>query len=178
MAGWLVRTLKEAEAQKPGGYRTVFETVLGPWESPEEVSRTKAALAAADTFEKAVKMVEDLYPVYDELARLYALPWKEFDARYPELDKRIKAENKIAALLLPALEKVSASQRRNQALRALMRAAITIVQGGAEKAKESRDPFGDGPFEYRAFDGGFELKSKFQFKGNPVTLAVGREMRQ
>ena len=77
--------------------------------------------------------------------------------------------------MLPALEKVSASQRRNQAQRALMRAAIMIVQGGAEKTKETRDPFGDGPFEYRAFDGGFELKSKFQFKEKPVTLIVGKE---
>ncbi len=56
-----------------------------------------------------------------------------------------------------------------------MRAAITIVQGGAEKAKETRDPFGDGPFEYRPFDGGFELRSKFRFKDVLVTLTVGKK---
>jgi hypothetical protein len=177
MAGWLVRKLKEAEAQKAGSYKSVFEAVLGPQESKEEESRTKAAIEAADTFEKAVKMVESLYPVYDELARLYALQPKEFDAKYPEYDRRIKADNQMAALLLPGLSKVSASQRRNQAQRALMRAAISIVQGGPEKAKETRDPFGDGTFEYRPFEGGFELKSKFQFKDAPVTLLVGEEKK-
>jgi len=34
------------------------------------------------------------------------------------------------------------------------------MQLAAEKLKDSKDPFGDGPFEYRALDKGFELKSK------------------
>ena len=53
------------------------------------------------------------------------------------------------------------------------RAALAIVQGGPDKLKDSKDPFGDGPFQYRALDKGFELKSKLLVKGQPLTLTVG-----
>ena len=73
--------------------------------------------------------------------------------------------------------KAAASERRNLTQRTLFRAAINVVQGGPEKVKETMDPFGDGPFEYRAFDGGFELKSKFKYKDQQFTLTVGRETK-
>jgi hypothetical protein len=38
---------------------------------------------------------------------------------------------------------------------------------------DTKDPFGNGPFEYRILDKGFELKSKLLFKGQPLTLSVG-----
>jgi hypothetical protein len=168
----MIRQMKELEARKAGSYKEVFQ--LGMSESPEDKARTQRVLDAADTFEKAVKMIEDLMPVYDDLVKLYGRPAKEFDAEYPAYAKKAAAANPVAALLLPAMQNVAAAERRNLTQRALLRSAITIVQGGAEKAKETMDPFGDGPFEYRAFDGGFELKSKFVYKGNPVTLTVGQ----
>src|SRR5262245_2562587 len=179
MAKWLIRKLKEAESRKAGSYKEVFHEVLGIGisENPQDKARTQRVIDAGDTFEKAVKMLDDLMPVYDELVRIYALPAKEFDAQYPAYHKQTAEANPAAALLMPALEKVAASERRNRTQRALFRAAISIVQGGADKVKETMDPFGDGPFEYRAFDGGFELKSKYVYKGQPVTLTVGRETR-
>ena len=57
---------------------------------------------------------------------------------------------------------------------ALFQAALAVVRGGPDKLKEIKDPFGDGPFEYRALDKGFELKSKLLASGKPVTLVVGR----
>ena len=61
---------------------------------------------------------------------------------------------------------------------ALFKAAIAVVQGGPDKLKDIKDPFGDGPFEYRALDKGFELKSKLLFKGQPVTLTVGKGKKE
>jgi hypothetical protein len=174
MAKWLIRKLKEAEERKPGSYKEVFQMVIGPPESPEDKGRLKALMDAADTFDKATKMFEDLMPVYDELVRLYGLPAKEFDAEYPAYYKKAAAANPAAGLLMPAMQNVAAAERRNLTQRALFRAAINIVKGGPEKVKETMDPFGDGPFEYRAIEGGFELKSKFKFKGQPVTLTVGQ----
>ena len=56
----------------------------------------------------------------------------------------------------------------------MLKAAIAIVQGGQEKLKDSKDPFGSGPFEYKpAEGGGFELRSKLTIKDGPVTLRVG-----
>jgi hypothetical protein len=174
MAEWLIRKLKEAEANKSGTYREVLESLIGPAESKEVAAANERLMKTVDSFAKAIKLTEDLLPMYDELARLYSLPAKEFDVKYPPFDKEAKGGNAMAALLLPAINNVAAAQRRNQTQRALFRAAIDIVHGGSEKAKATKDPFGDGPFYYRAFEGGFELKSKFQFKGNPVTLTVGQ----
>jgi hypothetical protein len=71
------------------------------------------------------------------------------------------------------MDKYVAAQRRSQAQMAILKAALAVVQGGPEKVKEFRDPFGDGSFEYRRLDTGFELKSKLLFKDQPVTLTVG-----
>jgi len=57
---------------------------------------------------------------------------------------------------------------------ALFKVALAVVQGGPEKLNGIQDPFGDGPFEYRPLDNGFELKSKLVIKDHPVTLTVGR----
>jgi hypothetical protein len=65
-------------------------------------------------------------------------------------------------------------QRRHQAQDALFRAAVLVVQEGADKLKDVPDPFGAGPFEYRATAGNaFELKSKLLFDMKPVSLMVG-----
>ena len=40
------------------------------------------------------------------------------------------------------------------------------------------DPFGDGPFEYRALAKGFELKSKLLDKGQPLMLKAGQEKKE
>jgi hypothetical protein len=53
-------------------------------------------------------------------------------------------------------------------------AAIAVAEGGPEKLKDITDPFGAGPFEYKALDKGFELKSKLLFEGKSVTLTAGQ----
>ena len=59
--------------------------------------------------------------------------------------------------------------------RALFRAALAVANGGPDKLKEAqyRDPFGTGPFEYRARPQGFELVAKLTVRGEPVKLTVG-----
>ena len=67
-----------------------------------------------------------------------------------------------------------AAKRRADA-RLALKAAVAVVRDGPDEVKDHKDPFGDGPFEYKATDGGFELKSKLIFKDQPVTLAVGKK---
>jgi hypothetical protein len=72
------------------------------------------------------------------------------------------------------MHKIVAAERRAAARMALFKAALAVVQGGRDKLKDITDPFGDGPFEYRAVGKGFELKSKLLFKDKPVMLTVGK----
>jgi hypothetical protein len=76
------------------------------------------------------------------------------------------------------MDMYAALKRRNETQKALFRAALTVVQGGPDKLKDIKDPFGDGPFQYRALDQGFELKSRLLFKGQPVLLTVGNGKRE
>lgn len=76
------------------------------------------------------------------------------------------------------IEKLKEEEQRNQAQIALFKAALAVVRGGPGKLKDLKDPFDDGPFEYRAVGNGFELKSKLIFKGEPVTLVVGQTKKK
>jgi hypothetical protein len=169
MAEWLLRELKEAEKRKEGSWQVVWKEVFSQPEGPDRDFRQ-----AAKTFDQAVKMLEDSRPYYDQLAKVMDLPAHERDTQLPELLKRIKAENALAAYLLPAMDKLIPTLRRAQTQRALYQAALAVVEGGPDRLKEIKDPYGDGPFEHRALDGGFELKSKLLVKDKPLTLTVGK----
>lgn len=60
-----------------------------------------------------------------------------------------------------------------ETLMLMLRAAAAGVLEGPEKLKDFKDPYGSGPFEYRALQSGFELKSVLLYEGNPVTLTAG-----
>jgi hypothetical protein len=68
---------------------------------------------------------------------------------------------------------VIAAQRRTEVRLAMLMAAIAVAEGGPEKLADIPDPFGDGPFEYRKRDDGFELSSELVYEGQPVKLVIG-----
>ena len=169
--GWMIRELKATEKAHPGSWQKLWKEVLS---APTEGPPVEAA-TTVKTFDDAVKVAEGLIPMYAELAKLTELPPKEFDAKYPEFAKKAQAANPLAKDVLPAVDNVMAARRRTDARLAMLKAAIAVVQHGPDAVKESKDPFGDGPFEYKATDGGFELKSKLLFRDQPVTLVVGKK---
>jgi hypothetical protein len=169
---WLIQRLTEAEQHKKGSWEAAWkELFFAPNEKGEDQNRELTQ--SARTFDQAVKMLKDLLPFSDELAKVTALPPKEFDAQYPEFVQKVKATGPLAILILSTNSTI-ASERRNQAQIALFKAAIAVVQNGPDKLKDIKDPFGDGPFDYRALDTGFELKSKLLYQEKPVTLTVGQ----
>jgi hypothetical protein len=173
---WIIREMKKAEKRQEGGWQAVWKEVFhAPTEgNPADKDLEKTVI----TFEQAIKLLEDLLPFYDDLAKVAALPWKEFDAQYPKIMTRAKAANPLAGFVLPAINRVAESQRRAMTQRALFKAGLAVVQGGPDKLKDVKDPFGDGPFEYRALDRGFELRSRLPSGGQPLTLVVGQGKKE
>ena len=106
-----------------------------------------------------------------------ALSAKEFDAKYPEFFKRSRVANPLASAFLPAVDKLVAADRRARTQLAMFKAAVAVVQGGPDKLKNINDPFGHGPFQYRALGRGFELKSTLRYQDKPITLTVGQGKR-
>jgi hypothetical protein len=76
--------------------------------------------------------------------------------------------------LLPDIAELLAKQQRNETRMAMLLASVAVVESGPEALKDIKDPFGNGPFEYRALDKGFELKYKLTYENKPVTLTVGQ----
>jgi hypothetical protein len=171
MAGWVIKKLKAADQQKKGSWRQLWKEMLAMSEISDPIENV-------ETVEEAAKMMENVLPVYDELAKMAALPKDEFDAQYPEFKRRSKAANPVAGTLLPAIDLVLAKERRHHARMAMLLAAIAVAQEGPDKLKDIKDPFGAGPFEYRALDSGFELKSKLLFEDKPVTLTIGQKAKK
>ena len=95
------------------------------------------------------------------------------DAKYTDFAKKAIAANPVADQILPLNDAMLATERRTLTRMEQFNAAVAVVQGGPDRLKDILDPFGDGPFEYRALDKGFELKSKLLYHEKPVTLTVG-----
>jgi hypothetical protein len=170
---WLIGELKASERRKEGSWKSVWDEVfLVPNEGGRNPDSDVAR--AVKTFDQAVKALEGILPWYDELTRLAVLPREEFDAQYPEFSRKARAASPVGALLLPALDRLVEARRRSQARRLLFQAAIAVVKSGPEALKGIKDPFGNGPIQYRALDNGFELKSNLIHRGQPVTLVAGQ----
>jgi hypothetical protein len=165
MAGWIVPHLRAEEQRQKGAGLELWRKFLD--------ADAPASLKNVGSLEEVIKLVEDAIPVYDDLARMAALPNDEFNAQYPAFKQMTKANHPAAALLLPTIDQLRAKQQRQQARMAMLLAGIAVAESGPEKLNELKDPFGAGPFEYRALDKGFELKSKLVHEGRPVTLIIG-----
>ena len=171
MLSSIVGQLREAEKRKPGSWRELWKQFLDFPGIPEDLQKL-------ETLDECVRQLEALPPVYDEMARLVELPKPEFDAKYPAFKQKTKDANPLAGTVLPAIDKILAQEQRHEARMAMLLAAIAAAESGPDKLREIKDPFGDGPFEYRALDQGFELKSKLLFEEKPVTLVVGQRTKR
>lgn len=158
----ILRQLKEAEASRPGSWREIWKNTTGP-DLPE-------SLKNIESLDRLAQLLEDFQSTYEELGRLVVLPHADFDAKYPEFAERARAASPLAELLLPAMDKVAAAQRKAEVRMAMLLAGVAVAEGGPEKLADLKDPFGDGPFTYREVPGGFELTSQLQSEGKSVTV--------
>jgi hypothetical protein len=167
---WMVNKLREEEEREPGAAVKLWRNMIGP-DGPEELKQV-------DSLGAMLKLIEDVFPMYDELEKLVSLPKPEFDAKYAQLKQRVEAEKRLASQFLPDIAELLAKEHRNQARLAMLLAAIAVTESGPEALKDIKDPFGDGPFEYKSLDKGFELRSKLTYENKPVTLTVGQPGQQ
>jgi hypothetical protein len=174
---WLLGKMRDAERNQPGSWQTAWkETFDAAFAGNEGAANpNRDTILGVKSFDQATRWLEELLPLYDDGVKIAGLPSKEFDAAYPDFVKKAKAVNPLTETFYPNLEKFVPMQRRHQAQDALFRAAVLVAQGGRDKLKDALDPFGTGAFEYSETVGnGFELKSKLNFDGKPVSLTVGR----
>jgi hypothetical protein len=168
---WFIRQVK---ATTDKDKLIILLEELGVSEGGGSKVKAKAFLEeCGGTAEGVVKYAEQSRSLYAAAAQALALPPGQFEKAWDALDKKA-AGNPVSHLLFPAVNHVRQAEDRLLTRRALRKAALAILIDGPDAAKTQRDPFGDGPFEYIPFDGGFELRSKFKAQDKQVSLTVGR----
>jgi hypothetical protein len=166
MGASIAAKLKAVEKERPGSWRTTWKAMLA--------GEDTGALANVKSFDELIQIIDKFQLVYDELGQLATLPPREFDAKDPAFVERANAASPVAKLLLPAMDKVMKAQRHSEVRMAMLLAGLAVIEDGPEKRADIKDPFGDGPFGYRKLEKGFELSSKLQQDGKPVTLTIGQ----
>jgi hypothetical protein len=145
--------------------------------------KAKAILAAArDSVPGMLKLIDDQADRCAELAKIADLPPAQFAKGLAAFQKKYPLPNPLYVPtpldpdMVSDLEDLRYAAARSEARVAMLRAAIVLQRDGTDNFKAIKDPSGDGPFEYEARKGGFELRSAdhHRFEGYPpVTLAVG-----
>ena len=171
---WFIRKVKEKNDKES---LLAFFSWVGLTEGKDRDSGEKARAflqQCGGTAEGVIKFAREALPSYDLLAKKLDLPLDEFEKEF-ERESAKQAGNPVYKVFFPALAKVRQSKARADVRRALFSAALDVQLNGKDALKDHADPVAGGPFEYVAFEGGFELHSKFKGQDDkPFTLTVGR----
>jgi hypothetical protein len=113
-------------------------------------------------------------PSYALMAKILDLPPDQFDKEFKAESKK-QENNPVFKVFFPAMTRVRDSQARAEVRQALFSAALAVVRNGKDALAAHPDPIAGDPFEYAAFEGGFELHSKYRgADGKELTLTVGQ----
>ncbi len=115
----------------------------------------EALLAAVDAPVKLPSIDEVMSAVFQT---------SDYRAKPPTAEERIKIKNALQNM-----------ENTTRAYTEIFRAACAWRLKGEDAMKKIADPFGDGPFAVKKWEGGFELTSKLTIRGNPVSLTIGKE---
>lgn len=169
---WFIRRVKETKDKES---LLAFVSWVGISEGKRD-SGDKARAFLQDcggTAEGVIKFATEALPSYDVLANKLDLPLDEFEKEFQRVSAN-QARNPVYKVFFPALAKVRQSKARAEVRRALFSAALDVQLNGKEALKNHTDPVAGGLFDYDAFDGGFELRSKHKGQDDkPLTLTVG-----
>jgi hypothetical protein len=176
---WFIRKVKEAKDKE-----SLLALATLARDTPE---KGRAFLEeCGGTAEGVLRFAEQTRAAYHLMTKKLDLPPDQFRKVFEDEQKK-QAGNPVFRLLFPAVEKMRLHQARMDVRRAMLSAALDVQLRGRDALKEHPDPVVGGPFEYMAFKGGFELRSKWQLDeklraewklddrwAKPITLTVGR----
>lgn len=172
---WLIRRVKDAKDKESLLVALAFVGLEpeGQGRSADDKVRAFVELCGGNA-EGIVKFAEETRGAYRSVAEKLPLPLDQFEKEFErELAKR--ASNPVFKMFFPAMDSVRKAQARIDLRRAMLAAAIAVRLDGRDALKDHPDPVMGGPFEYDAFEGGFELRSKFKGRDDkPISLTVGR----
>jgi hypothetical protein len=170
---WFVRKVKETKDKESLLALLSFINVSEGKPGPGDKARAFLE-ECGGTAEGIIKYAVKARPSYERIAQKLDLPVDEFEKEF-ERESAKQASNPVYKVFFPALAKVRQARARADVRRALFSAALDVQLNGKDALKDHADPVAGGPFDYVAFAGGFELRSRYKGPDDkPLTLIVGR----
>lgn len=185
---WFIRIVKAAKDKE--GLLAMLGPLNGESKDAPEQRREKGIAflkACGGSADGIVQFAEKTRPSYTLMAKNLDLPIGQFADEF-ERERKRQAGNPVFQLFFPALDKMRWSQARMEVRRALLEAALAVQLEGRDALKTHTDPVASSPFEYTAFQGGFELRSPLlvddalrtklkldERAAKPAVLTVGRK---
>jgi RNA polymerase sigma factor (sigma-70 family) len=175
MLDWIVGEVQEAKDKES---LLDFLSQLGGFKKDEpEKNRAKGRAILAKCGGAAagvLKYAREMRRHAATLAKKLNLPPARVDKEFEREAKKLAA-NPVLEVFAPVLHNVRVRQARAEVRRALLSAALAVRLDGKDALAKHTDPVAGGAFDYAAFAGGFELRSRWKGPdGNPVSLTVGR----
>jgi hypothetical protein len=175
---WLVGVIKQAKDKES------LQNLLGKLAGSPEKGRALFNQFGGNA-DALLKFAEETRQCYARSAKNSALPLEQF-AKAWDSEAKEQANNPVYHWIFPALHKVRLAQLRADIRHALLLAAVAVQLDGPEALKNHPDPVVGGRFDYRGFEGGFELRSKWKLEdelrlgwkldgqlAKPLTITVG-----
>jgi RNA polymerase sigma factor (sigma-70 family) len=175
LLNWIVGEVKEAKDRE--SLLDFLSQLCGSKGDAPEKNRAKARAFLGECggiAEGVLKAAGQMRQGYAEVAKTLDLP-PDRVAKGFDREARKLAGNPVFKVFAPVLENIRRRQAEADVRRALLAAALAVRLDGRDALKDHTDPVAGGWFEYVAFEGGFELRSKLEgADGKPVALTVGR----
>ena len=171
---WIVGEVKEAKDKE--SLLAFLSQLCGDKSAAPEKNRAKGRAfleACGGTAEGVVKSAEEMRSFAARLAKIMDLP-PDQAAKEFERERTKRAGNPVFQTFSPVLDNVRRHQAQADVRRALLSAALAVQLTSRDALKNHPDPVVGGPFDYVAFEGGFELRSRSKLDDKPVALTVGR----
>jgi len=165
--GWIRRKFDETGPKK--GLAALL-VLMGKDEDAKAVLK-----ATGGTEEGLRKFLDEADAFYTELADLQPLTRDEFEPAVRAFEEKVEKANHLIKMLVPAVGRSWYSEAAARTKLAMLKAAIDVALEGKAALEKHKDPYGDGPFGYKALRGkAFELRSRLVVpKKGPVVLRVG-----
>jgi RNA polymerase sigma factor (sigma-70 family) len=175
LLNWIVGEVKEAKDRD--GLLEFLSQLCGSKGDPAEKNRAKgrAFLAECDnTAAGVIRSAEEMRQRLAPLAKTLDLPPDQVAKEFAREERKL-AGNPVYKVFAPVLHNIRVRRAEADVRRALLSAALDVRLDGAGALKKHPDPVVGGPFEYVAFEDGFELRSRLKGRDDrPVALTVGR----
>jgi hypothetical protein len=175
MLSWIVGEVREAKDRE--SLLAFLSQLAGSKSDPPEKNRARGRALLEEcggTAEGVLKYAEEMRRGCAPLTKALDLPPDQVAKEF-EREERKLAGNPVFKVFAPVLHNVRVRQAQAEVRRALLSAALAVQLDGRDALKDHPDPVVGGPFDHVAFEGGFELRSRWKSDAaEPVVLTVGR----